>query len=173
MRCISIHATHAGGDPRANLPSSAPSDFNPRHPCGWRLDVLAERQNKLEFQSTPPMRVATTNSARTATPVVFQSTPPMRVATSQSGSAGRVMGYFNPRHPCGWRHQRHSAYERFPDDFNPRHPCGWRHCPSSSLQSDRNFNPRHPCGWRQRHQHQQSQNQLFQSTPPMRVATST
>ena len=40
---ISIHATHAGGDSCIHDSCFRRSDFNPRHPCGWRLLALTMR----------------------------------------------------------------------------------------------------------------------------------
>ena len=118
---ISIHATHAGGDPEASK--------------GRTIDT--------QFQSTPPMRVAT------AFLQAFFILPP----------------YFNPRHPCGWRqladngvmkakhisiHATHAGGDaerpsHRGDDwyFNPRHPCGWRPDLQNIGVRNLHFNPRH------------------------------
>ena len=99
--------------------------FNPRHPYGWRPGLSAFRTNGRLFQSTPPIRVATSNVVfkpcerlfqstppiRVATMGLlirfkgggFQSTPPIRVATFFLLSCHLVISYFNPRHPYGWR----------------------------------------------------------------------
>ena len=101
---ISIHATRAGGDQSARAKSPAKRDFNPRHPCGWRLTGNILIGFKSIFQSTPPVRVAT-SQIMTAVPWVlrFQSTPPVRVATRTIAAHTDTWAYFNPRHPCGWR----------------------------------------------------------------------
>ena len=70
---------------------------------------------------------------------------------------------FNPRSPCGERHQD-TNYIVFPKRFNPRSPCGERpgvpdvstltisvstHAHASALPHQRGrFNPRSPCGER-------------------------
>ena len=55
--------------------------FNPRHPYGWRPGLSAFRTNGRLFQSTPPIRVATSNVVFKPCERLFQSTPPIRVAT--------------------------------------------------------------------------------------------
>ena len=56
---ISIHAPHAGSDALSGLNPTASLDFNPRPPCGERLEDNAVAVDYIEFQSTPPMRGAT------------------------------------------------------------------------------------------------------------------
>ena len=58
-----------------------------------------------------------------------------------------------------------------PRYFNPRHPCGWRRILHFLFCSAYYFNPRHPCGWRRRMIKMTHRREVFQSTPPMRVAT--
>ena len=60
---ISIHAPHAGRDLLviSFLPTSL--YFNPRAPCGARLSFMRKLIMKVSFQSTRPMRGATTESA--------------------------------------------------------------------------------------------------------------
>ena len=84
-RCISIHATLAGGDGKdAPVPpvlavsihatlAGGDNDkrwerfqrhcnFYPRHPRGWRLPININAANQRVFLSTPPSRVATTGA---------------------------------------------------------------------------------------------------------------
>ena len=56
-------------------------------------------------------------------------------------------------------------------NFNPRHPCGWRPIPQFGGAGRIYFNPRHPCGWRLQRNVVKDGEKIFQSTPPMRVAT--
>ena len=97
---ISIHATHAGGDVSPVRFGISRRYFNPRHPCGWRPRCHSAVAVFAKFQSTPPMRVATSGMSlaeqegfisihathaggdgKVFFPTKFQSTPPMRVAT--------------------------------------------------------------------------------------------
>ena len=84
-RRISIHAPLAGRDERG-LPTdrAGSKDFNPRAPCG------ARRQRK-----------GTAACARK-----FQSTRPLRGATSALPPFSTAPHYFNPRAPCGARQQK-------------------------------------------------------------------
>ena len=107
---ISIHASHAGRDLFLPLVYTNCTHFNPRVPCGTRLDTGAESKETAPFQSTRPMRDATRDrsvcseyilisihashagrdaagSALSQRPSKFQSTRPMRDATVASLSA--------------------------------------------------------------------------------------
>ena len=79
--CISIHAPHAGRDHIRSSSRRSKSNFNPRAPCGARLTA------------------STAGSSRTP----FQSTRPMRGATSAARKRRPQRRYFNPRAPCGAR----------------------------------------------------------------------
>ena len=122
---ISIHATHTGGDmpPVFNLAFFC--YFNPRHPYGWRPFHASRQPQNHQFQSTPPIRVATC--------VLFIPHNPTP--------------YFNPRHPYGWRHTV-LTQQYWSCHFNPRHPYGWRQYDCQGRKRSNYFNPRHPYGWR-------------------------
>ena len=58
-------------------------DFNPRGPCGPRLDALAAQVAALKFQSSRSLRTATTGrSKKTITQWIFQSSRSLRTATA-------------------------------------------------------------------------------------------
>ncbi len=80
---ISIHAPHAGSDIQ-NISTLVPTYyFNPRSPCGERLDGRKTVTRLVVFQSTLPMRGATSAKRRNyGTYQAFQSTLPMRGATT-------------------------------------------------------------------------------------------
>ena len=103
-------------------------DFNPRAPCGARLESC------ICLQSCGLISIHAPLAGRDdAMPgycfcrAVFQSTRPLRGATMCACCLGGSGGHFNPRAPCGarlsglvtGRHYRH---------FNPRAPCGARLC---------------------------------------------
>ena len=77
---ISIHAPRAGCDPKPCRGSSGARDFNPRTPCGVRLD---------------PARISCFCAN-------FNPRTPCGVRPHQSTTAHK-MGDFNPRTPCGVR----------------------------------------------------------------------
>ena len=78
---ISIHAPHAGRDSGVPPMRAYAPHFNPRAPCGARLQ-------------------ATMGGAEAGT---FQSTRPMRGATDRFSASISNWRYFNPRAPCGAR----------------------------------------------------------------------
>ena len=103
-------------------------------------------------------------------PHQFQSTPPVRGATSVMSSAPCNASHFNPRPPCGGRLHT-PRHDRRPKYFNPRPPCGGRLCAAlhgaqllqisihapraggdgdigTSVEGMADFNPRPPCGGR-------------------------
>ena len=61
---ISIHAPHAGCDGRSRARSRRGAHFNPRTPCGVRLEHTYYRTDEYTFQSTHPMRGATLSAIR-------------------------------------------------------------------------------------------------------------
>ena len=72
---------------------------------------------------------------------------------------------------CDWHYRFNSLWYSY---FNPRSPCGLRpglhSLPDPSLA---NFNPRSPCGLRRKTYYYKVRAYKFQSTQPMRAATST
>ena len=127
-------------------------DFNPRAPCGARLLKLCLWRRSWRFQSTRPMRGATFSFLLTLpqNPPQFQSTRPMRGATTTILPAVFRALNFNPRAPCGARLRSNTSRCGIVKDFNPRAPCGAR-----LTDEQLNFYLKE-----------------FQSTRPMRGATS-
>ena len=80
---ISIHAPRAGSDAALRGSGCVHQYFNPRSPCGERHEHRGRSAGEVRFQSTLPMRGATTVGAVQAGVVRFQSTLPMRGATKQ------------------------------------------------------------------------------------------
>ena len=102
--CISIHAPRAGGDRCCKAIAHKKPYFNPRPPCGGRLPFFVFVFLIMKFQSTPPVRGATSirGGRKVACEIsihapraggdcrglvnasdfkTFQSTPPVRGAT--------------------------------------------------------------------------------------------
>ena len=100
---ISIHAPLAGRDCLTPITIPVSLDFNPRAPCGARHLTLWRPSYITLFQSTRPLRGATTIMLFFPLRTLFQSTRPLRGATQQHPPAGRCCRYFNPRAPCGAR----------------------------------------------------------------------
>ena len=123
---ISIHAPRAGRDPQYCRVSAQRVHFNPRAPCGARPASEDGLSSLRTFQSTRPVRGATSCFVLPEAFVIeFQSTRPVRGATRRRRPHGRTepisihapragrdsplhfsrrgWGYFNPRAPCGAR----------------------------------------------------------------------
>ena len=124
---ISIHTPLAGSD-LLHAPCPAHRKyFNPHSPCGERRYGKAVEQTVWEFQSTLPLRGATSRPPSSSSPCryfnphspcgerlksadkndvldIFQSTLPLRGATTSSTNTRAMTDYFNPHSPCGERH---------------------------------------------------------------------
>ncbi len=213
---ISIHASLAGSDDCPDDGNTSSCNFNPRFPCGERhfhrristprdnfnpRSPCGERPSRASkmsfckpFQSTLPLRGATTLSDRIAalesisihaplagsdslaliagsTLALFQSTLPLRGATLAALIVDRA-GHFNPRSPCGERqHHRDRAQRHGISIHAPL--AGSDRSRVRSRRTCRYFNPRSPCGERRVRRFNSPAHLLFQSTLPLRGATST
>ena len=143
---ISIHAPLAGCDARRGRRHFTRRHFNPRTPCWVRLKPSGKGQGTGQFQSTHPLRGATTTVIQCRCTQGFQSTHPLRGATRKMRARMRAKN-FNPRTPCGVRLLLLSS-GCLPSYFNPRTPCGVRHYSIAQSAWQENFNPRTPCGVR-------------------------
>ena len=81
---ISIHAPRAGSDQWRSPALQSQIYFNPRSPCGERPTNLLRCPVRAEFQSTLPVRGATSFVSKNI----------------------NISENFNPRSPCGERHTR-------------------------------------------------------------------
>ena len=79
------------------------SDFNPHSPCGERPTSVGVDPYGYGFQSTLPLRGATSLEIQGEKTVKFQSTLPLRGATYWWFRAFRPSRNFNPHSPCGER----------------------------------------------------------------------
>ena len=169
-----------------------PCRFNPRAPCGARR-YPARYSDRQEFQSTRPMRGATTVPPMWFLPLCVSIHAPHAGRDHSPPSVRWACPCFNPRAPCGARpcRRRHTSRRIC---FNPRAPCGARPAifrnqrskhlfqstrpmrgatspPPESAQRAGRFNPRAPCGARPTGCPCLSVMARFQSTRPMRGAT--
>ena len=101
-------------------------NFNPRTPCGVRHIYTIPIHTVTIFQSTHPVRGATTTASRKSTRT-------------------RTISIHAPRAGCD---AFFAALASEGGDFNPRTPCGVRRSCSGSCEPSGNFNPRTPCGVR-------------------------
>ena len=155
---ISIHAPHAGCDLINSSKNGLHHDFNPRTPCGVRLLDALTAQSIEQFQSTHPMRGATScrkchraghrisihaphagcdssfcTSCRGSPE--FQSTHPMRGATKYPEQNMLRLISFQSTHPMRGATAICVDGINVRRYFNPRTPCGVRRASSSNLCS--------------------------------------
>ena len=146
---ISIHAPRAGRDRRGYVSSGDTPNFNPRAPCGARRAGYHRRISMAKFQSTRPVRGATT---------IWRY-------------VRHDLSDFNPRAPCGARPGIGASSITRSRNFNPRAPCGARLLPPHFSVAAWYFNPRAPCGARPLGWSHCTTPMTFQSTRPVRGAT--
>ena len=122
--------------------------FNPRTPCGVRPAHLFFAALQRRFQSTHPMRGATT--------FLYNPQNAQKISIHAPHAGCDCLHFrfcfaennFNPRTPCGVRLSFFYPFSMPPIYFNPRTPCGVRH-PNWHIEAEKaNFNPRTPCGVR-------------------------
>ena len=130
-------------------PCTGAVNFNPRSPYGERHPCSCARVTRIRFQSTLPLRGATNCPIAVGVTNGFQSTLPLRGATGSHPLQDQALGDFNPRSPYGER------------------PKLW----ITPFQA-RYFNPRSPYGERLAKAANSTITDLFQSTLPLRGATS-
>ena len=145
---ISIHTPLAGSDRNSTGGSVRCTHFNPHSPCGERLAMSPSGLPNLSVQPTLPLRGATAVVEFCVPLPVFQSTLPLRgatVAVERQAVAARI-SIHTPL--AGSDHRRRRTARR-----------------------RRHFNPHSPCGERPDAAYIQIMLMIFQSTLPLRGAT--
>ena len=147
---ISIHAPRVGSDNIYGHFRSRSRNFNPRSPCGERLDgnryykggeIISIHAPRVGSDSprlfTHSSHSISIHAPRVGSDFIWTGYRDMRRISIHAPRVGSDLGR-------GW-----SQPER--GDFNPRSPCGERPWCTFSLQATwRDFNPRSPCGERLR-----------------------
>nr|DAW01861.1 MAG TPA: hypothetical protein [Caudoviricetes sp.] len=103
IRAVSIHALLAECDKVAGGPRRGSWSFNPRTPCGVRLDSRHRRRPGDAFQSTHSLRSATPVPGRPFPFPVVSIHALLAECDKTSISRSRLLRCFNPRTPCGVR----------------------------------------------------------------------
>ena len=106
---ISIHAPLAGRDYFCTGMSWQDRHFNPRAPCGARHHGRPGLSGGEHFNPRAPCGARPYQAADRLTSLIFQSTRPLRGATTAVVPSISVLCYFNPRAPCGARRERLTA----------------------------------------------------------------
>ena len=146
-------------------------NFNPRTPCGVRHLTDDKHGQPVIFQSTHPLRGATTRLPKELLVYPISIHAPLAGCDPEPEHIGKPLVYFNPRTPCGVRPN------------SPRNKCSFRkisiHAPLAGCDAPLlldikyhvYFNPRTPCGVRLKCDIVFVRRGQFQSTHPLRGAT--
>ena len=129
---ISIHAPRVGSDILRYIIPCSPYVFQSTLPVWGATSMLSLLYHSSVFQSTLPVWGATYDSGVTWWKHGISIHAP-RVGSDQSvGDVQARIHHFNPRSPCGERHDIHGLFpNRY--NFNPRSPCGERQKIDSNL----------------------------------------
>ena len=140
---ISIHAPLAGCDEKHFTTLHTNIYFNPRTPCGVRLFSIRCLNTSFLFQSTHPLRGATSKISQVMFSPRFQSTHPLRGATEVERlyKAGLYISIHAPLAGCDDLRAKREAEKL---NFNPRTPCGVRRHNSRYIDSYFEFQSTHP-----------------------------
>ena len=122
---ISIHAPLTGSDPVCSSIVRFKSDFNPRSPYGERPIYLGSQTAFQKFQSTLPLRGATSPSRIGCKSSGISIHAPLTGSDSCQKGVSQKDSYFNPRSPYGER-LRNTQGNLSKRNFNPRSPYGER-----------------------------------------------
>ena len=150
LHLISIHAPLAGCDDGDRRRAVEHLNFNPRTPCGVRRCSTLPCARWSRFQSTHPLRGATTLAMFILDEANISIHAPLAGCDYSSRSTHWPSYNFNPRTPCGVRHWNF-AKPAIKSRFQSTHPLRGAtllSCPVCYGVGD--FNPRTPCGVRQR-----------------------
>ena len=172
-------------------------NFNPRAPCGARLNAADKPVPKPDFNPRAPCG-ARRGLVPDMTFAQWISTHAPRAGRDVSlvKNLPAIIADFNPRAPCGARRKAKSRRRSESQNFNPRAPCGARpqrrltspagttistHAPRAGRdlflgilrRRARDFNPRAPCGARPVSADDERNEIKFQPTRPVRGATLT
>ena len=144
---ISIHAPRAGSDLFLCTSGSSTLIFQSTLPVRGATTVPEIRQIAGLFQSTLPVRGATFLSDRFCSIILISIHAPRAGNDRCREIPGSAATYFNPRSPCGERLRRRRE-KQGTANFNPRSPCGERPPLIWMCRRIGYFNPRSPCGER-------------------------
>ena len=122
---ISTHAPRAGSDVTYPARLILLADFNPRSPCGERHLMPHNRQGKMLFQPTLPVRGATSGFAL-ALPYIRISTHAPRAGSDLTSSCPHTLIVISTHAPRAGSDPAGARSEPVQQDFNPRSPCGER-----------------------------------------------
>ena len=99
INVISIHAAREGGDRCFRFLAVRSESFQSTPPVKAATSITCVSTLFFEFQSTPPVKAATPNSRINVTAYRFQSTPPVKAATVRSVGCVATLPIFQSTPP--------------------------------------------------------------------------
>ena len=109
---ISIHTPLAGSDAQVDAVHVRNVYFNPHSPCGERqVRNCAPSSATCYFNPHSPCGERLAESAKADSNASFQSTLPLRGATSQIAQRVKLQKNFNPHSPCGERRRDSTSHD--------------------------------------------------------------
>ena len=100
---ISIHALRKESDPGTLRLTKRSKNFNPHSPCEERLKPDLSVLKDMQFQSTLPLRGATSEAVRYELAKLISIHTPLAGSDFSRRSYNSNSFYFNPHSPCGER----------------------------------------------------------------------
>ena len=122
--------------------------FNPRAPCGARLNQNNVRNFAAYFNPRAPCGARLVDAVNRRNGGAISIHAPHAGRDRHNITSFHFLIYFNPRAPCGARPRTAAPRHRHRRNFNPRAPCGARPSTNATLRIIGHFNPRAPCGAR-------------------------
>ena len=171
-RPISIHTPLAGGDLGAPCYPTFFAGFQSTPPLRGATSILAMSSKSYRFQSTPPLRGATFSAIVVLCLLIISIHAPLAGGDTATTSRRRTFAEFQSTPPLRGATSPAPGSLCICRNFNPRPPCGGRRSIRiRDKQGGYDFNPRPPCGGRLFFAREFDESIRFQSTPPLRGAT--
>ncbi len=167
---ISIHTPHAGSDGGTKSKRDCPTGFQSTLPMRGATGQGGGNTITITFQSTLPMRGATKNS-RSVLQICNISIHTPHAGSDRYCHMYQLISIISIHTPHAGSDVRPCHQSRLLRHFNPHSPCGERPASFSLCQRLSYFNPHSPCGERQTIFSFVPSSFVFQSTLPMRGAT--
>ena len=169
---ISIHAPLAGCDAYQRPPWPGGRHFNPRTPCGVRQNVVNADGSQPYFNPRTPCGVRRDRPAQGAQCVLISIHAPLAGCDAESPSAASGKYSISIHAPLAGCDRPTGGTTRVTDISIHAPLAGCDVIPAAIRHSFKHFNPRTPCGVRQGESGAKSYMVAFQSTHPLRGATS-
>ena len=159
-----------GERPCSSALSFVVEDFNPHSPCGERPRLSQRYSRSIHFNPHSPC------GERPVPPSLSDTGCSISIHTPHAGSDevpeifAPLDFYFNPHSPCGERLHRYSLPVGL-CHFNPHSPCGERPCTADAKTAPVVISIHTPHAGATTFLYHSNSIQIFQSTLPMRGAT--